>query len=449
MNTPSVEDSLIEPNRPHLGARIAKNLHIVGPVFLVSLIGVVLIFQANEHDQSQVAPTVTPTEEEIKGRSQIDRVAPELMLAQEIESQRKAAEDERQRRESDPQFNDLVSTTLPAIPGASSAVLPQIPQGRPVAPDADQAAEKARVRQEQIRQSQIIALTGKPTATGSNPRGPAEVDERFSNSPQGRIEQMRAEAAQIRQANQAKQDQIIKAVRTSAPAQQNAHMTSPRTTSSNPDQAWLDQQQAQGSSGHVIGLDPAHPGPVIHQGVIIPAVLLTALNSDLPGQISALVSMDVYDSVRSSTLMIPKGSKLIGQYNADIRIGQERMMAAFSRIIRPDGSSINLAGMPGADQIGQAGLHGDVNNHFWKMFSSSFLIAGVSWLFDKNSDNRVIVNNSTTQTPMEMTGEILKDISKTILDRNTSIPPTITVEKGQKLNIIVNKDISIPAYSPR
>ncbi|CAM5523747.1 type IV secretion system protein VirB10 [Thauera mechernichensis] len=159
--------------------------------------------------------------------------------------------------------------------------------------------------------------------------------------------------------------------------------------------------------------------------------------------------MDVYDSVRSSTLMIPKGSKLIGQYNADIRIGQERMMAAFSRIIRPDGSSINLAGMPGADQIGQAGLHGDVNNHFWKMFSSSFLIAGVSWLFDKNSDNRVIVNNSTTQTPMEMTGEILKDISKTILDRNTSIPPTITVEKGQKLNIIVNKDISIPAYSPR
>ena len=124
-------------------------------------------------------------------------------------------------------------------------------------------------------------------------------------------------------------------------------------------------------------------------------------------------------------------------------------MAAFTRIIRPDGSSINLAGMPGADQIGQAGLQGDVNNHFWKMFSSSFLIAGVSWLFDKNSDNTVVVNNSTTQTPTEMTGEILKDVSKTILDRNTTIQPTITIEKGQKLNVVVNKDISIPAYSPR
>jgi len=452
MKPPSVEDSLVEPNKPHLGARIAKNLHIVGPAFLLSLIGVVLIFQANEKDQAQVEPTVSPTEEEIKGRSQIDRVAPDLMLAQEIAAQRKAAEDERLRREAQKPPAFEVSENLPPVPGAGASMLPPIPQGRPGGGEVDQAAEKARIRQEQIRQSQIIALAGKPSATGKDPRGPAEVDPAVANTPQGRIAQMRAEAAQLRQASQAQQDQIIMASRASSAAPQSAPMTATRTaaqSSRNPNEAWLERQQAQSGSSQVIGLDAARAGPVIHQGVIIPAVLLTALNSDLPGQISALVSMDVYDSVRGNNLMIPKGSKLIGQYNSDIRIGQERMMAAFTRIIRPDGSSINLAGMPGADQIGQAGLQGDVNNHFWKMFSSSFLIAGVSWLFDKNSDNTVVVNNSTTQTPTEMTGEILKDVSKTILDRNTTIQPTITIEKGQKLNVVVNKDISIPAYSPR
>lgn len=452
MKTPSVEDSLVEPNRPHLGARIAKNLHIVGPAFLISLIAVVLIFQANEKDQAQAEPTVSPTEDEIKGRSQIDRVAPELMLAQEIEAQRRAAEDERLRREAQQPPAPQVSANLPPVPGAGANMLPPIPQGRPSGGDVDQSAEKARVRQEQIRQSQIIALTGKPSTTGNDPRGPAEVDPAIANTPQGRIAQMRAEAAELRKANQAQQDQIIKAARTSSPAPQSAPMTATRTStqgSRNPNEAWLERQQVQSGSGQVIGLDAARSGPVIHQGVIIPAVLLTALNSDLPGQISALVSMDVYDSVRGNSLMIPKGSKLIGQYNSDIRIGQERMMAAFTRIIRPDGSSINLAGMPGTDAIGQAGLQGDVNNHFWKMFSSSFLLAGISWVFDKNSDNTVVVNNSTTQSPTEMTGEILKDISKSILDRNTSIPPTITIEKGQKLNVVVNKDISIPAYSPR
>ena len=158
--------------------------------------------------------------------------------------------------------------------------------------------------------------------------------------------------------------------------------------------------------------------------------------------------MDVYDSVKGKSLLIPKGSRLVGQYNSNVNIGQERVMAAFQRLILPNGTSVNLAGMQAADQMGASGLEGDVNNHFWRMFSSSFMIAAISWAFDKNSPSTVVINNSSAEEARSITGEILQDISRTILDRSRAIAPTITIDKGMKLNVVVNKDIAIPAYIP-
>lgn len=211
---------------------------------------------------------------------------------------------------------------------------------------------------------------------------------------------------------------------------------------------WLQEQAAQPGQGNdVIRVETPASATVLMQGAVIPAALITSLNSDMPGQIVGMITSDVYDSIRGGALIIPRGSKIYGQYNAEVKIGQERAMAAFSRLTRPDGSYINLLGMPAADSIGQSGLQGDVNNHFLKMFGASFMTAGLASLFDRN--NTVIVsgtNTSGTNQAAGAAGEVLVDIAKRINQRNTNIPPTITVPAGERFVITVTRDIDIPPY---
>ncbi|MFD2274185.1 TrbI/VirB10 family protein [Undibacterium arcticum] len=107
---------------------------------------------------------------------------------------------------------------------------------------------------------------------------------------------------------------------------------------------------------------------VLMQGSVINAVMLTAMNTDLPGEVQARVTMDIYDSIRGAALLIPKGTKLIGRYNSDIRVGQDRVNLAFQRMILPNGISVDLPGNIGMDAAGRGGVGGDVNNHYTQMF---------------------------------------------------------------------------------
>ncbi|MCV0438997.1 MAG: conjugal transfer protein TrbI [Hydrogenophaga sp.] len=185
---------------------------------------------------------------------------------------------------------------------------------------------------------------------------------------------------------------------------------------------------------------------VLHQGKVIPAVLGRAINSDLPGRLTAYTTLDIYDSLGKGQLLIPKGSVLDGQYDSDVKVGQARILFAFERLILPDGTSFDLPPAPGSDLRGAAGLDGDVNNHFFKMFASSFFIA-------------VLADQTTTPTGTNIgsqgaikgaAGEVLVDVSKTILDRNKVIPPTITVKQGVRINVEVVSDMVFPrAYSRR
>jgi type IV secretion system protein VirB10 len=179
------------------------------------------------------------------------------------------------------------------------------------------------------------------------------------------------------------------------------------------------------------------------QGSVVPAVIITEINSDLPGQITAQVTMDVYDS-HSKYLLIPKGSRLVGNYNNDVTPGQERVMAAFRRLIRPDGTSIDLGGMTSADMAGQSGMQDQVNNHFWKMFGSSLMIAGVAWLTERDQPGTVMVGGGGATSPEKASGQILKDMSDHMLKRNTRIPPTLTIRRGHKFVVTVTRDIALP-----
>lgn len=187
----------------------------------------------------------------------------------------------------------------------------------------------------------------------------------------------------------------------------------------------------------------------VQAGSVIPAALLTRINSDLPGMVTAQVAADVYDSLSSSVLLIPKGSRLVGRYNSEVRPGQARVLIAFQRIYFPDGRYADLEAMPGADQTGQAGLEDKVNNHFLRMFGASFLIAGISRLFGDRAD--ITINNfgggSTVVT--DALGTALSEAARAALERHRNIPPTIVIEEGFRFNVMVSRDLALEPYERR
>ena len=115
---------------------------------------------------------------------------------------------------------------------------------------------------------------------------------------------------------------------------------------------------------------PASPN-VLQAGAVIPASLITGLRSDLPGQVTAQVTEDVYDSPTGKTLLIPQGARLIGQYDAQVSFGQSRALLIWNRLIMPNGKSIVLERQPGADSEGYAGLEDEVDNHWGMLFQAA------------------------------------------------------------------------------
>lgn len=182
---------------------------------------------------------------------------------------------------------------------------------------------------------------------------------------------------------------------------------------------------------------------VLRQGKVIPAVLGRQINSDLPGRITAYVSSNVYDA--DGRLLIPKGAALVGKYDSGVHVGQSRLMFAFERLVLPNGYSFDLPAAPGADLAGAAGMSGDVDNHFFKMFGTSLLIA---LLADHTKQPQSVSTIGGGGPVMTAAGQVLSDVSKTILERNRVIPPTITVDQGTRINVEVVSDMVFPEQYP-
>lgn len=195
----------------------------------------------------------------------------------------------------------------------------------------------------------------------------------------------------------------------------------------------------------------------IKTGELIPAILTTAIDSDLSGNVTALVSQDVYDSVRGRYLLIPKGSKLFGTYDSNIIYGQNRLMLIWQRIILPNGYSINLETMQGIDMTGQAGVKGKVNNHTLKLLRSivlsslfNFVSSGIGVTVNKNVGNS---GDTTVSAGATIGNDIATDTSQKvanagdmIIERDLSQQPTIRIKAGTKFSIMVNNDMILYPY---
>ena len=183
---------------------------------------------------------------------------------------------------------------------------------------------------------------------------------------------------------------------------------------------------------------------VVQAGTVIPAALLTGIRSDLPGQITAQVSEDVFDSPTGRYRLIPQGSRLVGQYDSGVAFGQSRVLLVWTRLILPDGRSIVLERLPGADPAGNAGLQDGVDNHWGQLFKAAALssILGVGTQIGA-SDNE----NGLIQALRQGPADTLNQAGQQVIGRSLNIQPTLTIRPGFQIRVLVNRDLVLEPYT--
>lgn len=182
---------------------------------------------------------------------------------------------------------------------------------------------------------------------------------------------------------------------------------------------------------------------VVQAGTVIPGALITGINSDLPGQITAQVTEHVYDSPTGSHLLIPQGARLIGQYDSQVAFGQSRVLLVWNRIVMPDGTSIVLERLQGADTGGFSGLEDEVDYHWGQLFRAAALstLLGVGTELTGGDDESEIA-----QAIRESAQDSASDIGQQIVRRQLNIQPTLTVRPGFPVRIVINRDLVMQPY---
>lgn len=175
---------------------------------------------------------------------------------------------------------------------------------------------------------------------------------------------------------------------------------------------------------------------LIAQGTMIDGILETAIQSDLPGMVRAIVSEDVY-SFDKSHLVIPKGAQLIGRYNSGLVRGQTRVFVIWNRVLRPDGVSVNI-GSFGTDDLGRSGLAGYLDTHFLERFGSSVLLSLIDASIQIGVES---VDDDDTATVALDSGDDFSRAAEIALENSIDIPPTVHIDQGTRIKVFVAKDL--------
>lgn len=184
----------------------------------------------------------------------------------------------------------------------------------------------------------------------------------------------------------------------------------------------------------------------VKAGTIIPVSLVTGINSDLPGEIIGRVKENVYDTVSGNYLLIPQGSTVLAAYDSAITYGQNRVLVCWNRLVRPDGSSINMECMPGTDLDGNAGFSGKVNNHYGRLMAGVLVSSVLSIGATKSQGSGLGDSMSVEKMFAANVGGHINDVGQQITSKNLEIQPTIEVPPGDSVNVLVNKDMIITPY---
>ncbi|UPJ48442.1 TrbI/VirB10 family protein [Bradyrhizobium sp. 200] len=190
---------------------------------------------------------------------------------------------------------------------------------------------------------------------------------------------------------------------------------------------------------------PASPF-VIQAGTIIPAALITGIRSDLPGQITAQVTENIFDTPTGRARLVPQGARLIGLYDSRVSFGQSRVLLVWTRLIMPNGRSIVLERQPGADAAGYSGLEDEVDNHWKEVLGAAALstLLGVGSELGSGADTGS--NTAVLQALRQGATSSLNQTGQQVVRRNLNIQPTLTIRPGFPVRVIVNRDLILEPY---
>lgn len=183
-------------------------------------------------------------------------------------------------------------------------------------------------------------------------------------------------------------------------------------------------------------MPPASPY-ILQAGAVIPAALITGIRSDLPGQITAQVTENVYDSPTGSLLLIPQGTRIIGQYDDGVTFGQRRVLLVWNRLILPGGRSIVLERLPGADASGYAGLEDGVDYHWWDLMKA----AGLSTLLAVGTELATSDDDRLIRAIRDGAQDTVNQAGQQIVQRQLQVAPTLTIRPGFPVRVIVTRDL--------
>lgn len=179
----------------------------------------------------------------------------------------------------------------------------------------------------------------------------------------------------------------------------------------------------------------------IKTGWIIQAILITGINSDLPGQILAQISQNVYDSATGNFLLIPQGTKAVGSYSSNIVYGQKRILVAWNKLIFPNGDTLNIENMQGTSTDGYSGFKDQIDNHYFRIFGSALLLssitAGISLADNSDKHETETASDKAISAAINQMGQVASEMIR----KNMNISPTLIIRPGYKFNIFVSKDI--------
>jgi type IV secretory pathway VirB10-like protein len=187
---------------------------------------------------------------------------------------------------------------------------------------------------------------------------------------------------------------------------------------------------------------------VIFEGTVLESVLVNRLNGDFAGPVICQTTNDIYSHNRAE-LLIPAGSRLLGETKKVNDVGQERLAVVFHRLIMPDGYAVDLDQAPGLSQIGETAIHDKVNNHYFKIFGASIAVGAIAGLASIGASNSAATGlpASNASAYREGVTQNLSQSSLHILDRFLNIPPTITIREGHRVRVFLTQDLLVPAYA--
>lgn len=185
----------------------------------------------------------------------------------------------------------------------------------------------------------------------------------------------------------------------------------------------------------------------LKRGSVIPAMLITGINSDLPGRITAQVSQNVYDSATGHLLLIPQGAKLLGRYDSKISFGQSRVLVVWTDIIFPNGATLQIGGMAGTDAEGYGGFNDQVDNHYFRVFGSAILIAAIGAGIDMSvpASSPYGYRQTPTDAARNSFAESFGRVAEQTISKNLNVQPTLEIRPGYIFNVLVDQDMVFPS----